>query len=156
MNWDAIGAVGEIVGALAVVVSLIFVVYSINRNSAMMQASNDNFLFELQLARIRNLLNSPGMASIYAKRNRNEELTEEDHVRLMWDQMMEVGVWEIAFIRYRDGLFSSKQWDSWNNYFVDVFTKQFSAESWAEVRDWVPEDFRDHVDDIYARKLSED
>ena len=152
MNWEAIGAIGEIGGALVVAVSLIFVVYSINRNSAVMQASNDNFLYELQHARIRDFLTSPGMASIYVKRNRNEELTEEEHVRLLWDQSLEISVWEIAFIRYRDGLFSSKQWEAWNNYFVDVFTNQFPAESWAEHRDMVPEDFRNHVDAVYARK----
>ncbi len=152
MNWEAIGAIGEIVGALVVVVSLIFVVYSINRNSAVMQASNDNFLYELQHARIRGFLTSPGMASIYVKRNRNEELTEEEHVRLLSDQLLEISVWEIAFIRYRDGLFSSKQWEAWDNYFVDVFTNQFPAESWAEARHMVPEDFRNHVDAVYARK----
>ncbi len=152
MNWEAIGAIGEIGGALVVAVSLIFVVYSINRNSAVMQASNDNFLYELQHARIRDFLTSPGMASIYVKRNRNEELTEEEHERLFWDQSLEVSVWEIAFIRHRDGQFSSKQWEAWNNYFVDVFTNQFPAESWAEGRDMVPEDFRNHVDAVYARK----
>ena len=152
LNLTEWAALSEVIGTIAVVVSLLFVVYSVNHNSAVIQANNDNFLYELQHARIRDFLTSPGMASIYVKRNRNEELTEEEHERLFWDQMLEVSVWEIAFIRHRDGQFSSKQWEAWNNYFVDVFTNEFPAESWAEGRDMVPEDFRNHVDAVYAGK----
>ncbi len=39
MNWDAIGAVGEIVGALAVVVSLVYLAIQVrrqNRESSML------------------------------------------------------------------------------------------------------------------------
>ena len=54
------------------------------------------------------------MDSIYVKRNRYEELTEEEQERVLWDQMLEVSVWEIAFIRHRDGQFSSIQEEAWN------------------------------------------
>jgi hypothetical protein len=128
------------------------VVYSINHNTAVMQASNDNFIYELQFARTRDIVSSPGMASIYVKHNRGEELSEVEQERFYWDKIQELSTWELAFNRHRDGLFSTEQWVAWNHYFEVSFTKQFSADSWAEVRDFYAEDFQSHIDAVYARK----
>ena len=145
-------AVSEIIGTVAVVISLIFLAFSVNKNTAVMQASNDNFVYELQFARVRDIVNSPGMASIYGKLKQNKELSAEEQERYYWDKLQEIGTWEIAFNRYRDGVFSTVQWEGWNNFYVTSLTNQFSAESWAEVREWYANDFRSHVDAVYASK----
>ena len=145
-------ALSEIIGTVAVVISLLFVVFSINHNTAVMQTTNDNFVYELQYARVRDIVGSPGMASIYVKLDQNEELTAEEQKRFYWDKIQEVGTWEIAFNRYRDGMFSSELWEGWNNYYIASLTNQFSVESWTKVRDWYAVDFRSHVDSVYARK----
>ena len=145
-------AVSEIIGTVAVVISLIFLAFSVNKNTAVMQASNDNFVYELQFARVRDIVNSPGMASIYVKLNQNKELSAEEQERYYWDKLQEIGTWEIAFNRHRDGVFSTVQWEGWNNFYVSSLTNQFSAESWAGVREWYANDFRSHVDAVYASK----
>jgi hypothetical protein len=38
MNWDAIGAIGEIVGAIAVLATLIYLAIQIRQNSAIQRA----------------------------------------------------------------------------------------------------------------------
>jgi hypothetical protein len=152
LNLVESAAVAEIIGTAALVISILFVAYSVNQNTAVMQASNDNFIYEIQFARVRDIVSSPGVAAIYAKRNRNEELSEEEQVRFYWDKLQEIGTWEVAFNRHRDGMFSAEQWVGWNNYFEMALTNQFSAKSWAEVRGWYAEDFRRHVDAVYARK----
>jgi len=40
MNWEAIGAVGEIIGATAVVLSLIFLAQRVRQNSSMARAES--------------------------------------------------------------------------------------------------------------------
>ena len=42
MNWDAIGAVGEILGAAAVVVTLIYLAAQLRQNTNSMQAAAYN------------------------------------------------------------------------------------------------------------------
>ncbi len=44
-------ALAEIIGTVAIVVSLLFVGYSINRNTKKMQAVNENYLYEVQDSR---------------------------------------------------------------------------------------------------------
>ena len=55
-------AVAEIIAAVAVIISLVFVVQSINQNTAAVQSTNDNFIYDLQYARTRDIVSSPGMA----------------------------------------------------------------------------------------------
>ncbi|GAF93200.1 unnamed protein product, partial [marine sediment metagenome] len=46
MNWDAIGAVGEIVGALAVVITLIFLTIQIRQSTAAVRHSTSRGIQE--------------------------------------------------------------------------------------------------------------
>ena len=152
LNLSDWASLAEIVATVAVVISLIFVVISLERNTAVMQASNDNFIYELQYARSRDIVSSPGMASIYVKHRNGEELSAEEQERFYWDKMQELSTWELAFNRHRDGLFSTQQWVGWNQYFEVAFTPRFSVDEWAEVRDFYQEDFQTHVDAVYAEK----
>ena len=152
LNLIEWAAVSEIIGTAAIIISLVFVAYSVNQNTVVLQASNDNFLYETQFARARNIVSSPGMASIYAKRRRNEQLSAEEQERFHWDKLQELGGWELAFNRHRDGVFSTVLWAGWDNYFDVSLTNEFPAESWAEVRDNFAEDFQNHVDAVYAKK----
>ena len=38
MNWDAVGAIGEIVGALAVVITLVYLAIQVRQNTRHLQA----------------------------------------------------------------------------------------------------------------------
>ena len=146
-DWASLA---EIVATVAVVISLIFVVISLERNTAVMQASNDNFIYELQFARTRDIVSSSGMASIYVRHRNGEELSAEEQERFYWDKMQELSTWELAFNRHRDGLFSTQLWEGWDEYFKVSFTDQFSSDSWAEVRAFYAEDFQSHIDAVYA------
>ena len=148
-DWASLA---EIVASVAVIISLVFVVISLEHNTAVMQASNDNFIYELQYARTRDIVSSPGLASIYVKYRNGEDLSAEEQERFYWDKLQELSTWELAFNRHRDGLFSTQNWEGWNQYFKVAFIPQFSADSWAEVREFYAEDFQSHVDAVYAEK----
>ena len=145
-------AIAEIIGMAGVIISLLFVAYSINRNTKEVQTTNDNFIYELQFARTRNIVSSPELAAIYVKVRENKELTEEEKERFFWDKMQELSAWEAAFNRFRSGLLPKKEWEGWNSYYVVAFTVQFPEESWVDVRDWYSADFQSHVDAVYAAK----
>ena len=41
MNWEAIGAIGEVLGALGVIATLVFLAFQIKQNSRLLQTNND-------------------------------------------------------------------------------------------------------------------
>ena len=74
-------AIAEIIASLAVVVSLLFVVYSISQNTTALQASNDNFLYERHLQLLNDSSMNGEIASIIVRFDADEELTEVDEFR---------------------------------------------------------------------------
>jgi len=82
VNWDAIGAIGEIVGAVAVVLTLIYLA------SQVRQARNDQKVAAIRTTRnIRRewskfVVDSPYVPKIVAKAAQGETLTGEEELRL--------------------------------------------------------------------------
>jgi uncharacterized protein with PQ loop repeat len=46
MNWEAVGAIGEIIGAIAVVVTLIYLAVQVHQNTKSVQASTYQLVAE--------------------------------------------------------------------------------------------------------------
>ena len=61
-------AAGEIVGTNAVVISLLFFDYSINRNTDATQASSENILFERHTDLANHFMTDPTLAELMVKR----------------------------------------------------------------------------------------
>ena len=150
-NLSDWAAIAEIIASLAVIVSLIFLAYNINQNTRVMQTSNDNFVYELQYARWRDIVTSPSLASIYCKIGRGEQLSGEEKERFGYDKLRELTTWELAFNRHRDGQFSTEQWVCWNNYYEISFIDEFPRKSWEEVQHFYMPDFKDHVNSAYEK-----
>lgn len=81
MNWDAIGSVGEVIGAAAVLITLIYLAMQTNRARIATEAGNTLATVTLH-SRWRNaLLQNSDLATVAAKANRGEELSEEERIQ---------------------------------------------------------------------------
>jgi hypothetical protein len=81
MNWDAIGAVGEIVGAVAVVATLFFLATQIRASNALAAAESRDRSFE-QMSRLRHLIASdPDVARIWRLGCLGESLSDDESLR---------------------------------------------------------------------------
>ena len=145
-------AISEILGTTAVIASLIFVAYTVDRNTVVMQAANDNVQYQIQDERARDIATNPELASITLKLRRNEELSDVEKERIFMQQVRELNMWELAYRRHAQGLYSPVQWRAWNDYYEFEFTAEFPEEWWTRVKPWYPDDFEKHVDAAYASK----
>lgn len=90
MNWDAIGAIGELIGALAVVVTLGFLALQVRRST---RATNESNRLERASAIDRHadsvsrwrgrLMENEALARIWLAATKDQELNEEDQFRLL-------------------------------------------------------------------------
>lgn len=80
MNWDAIGAVGELVGAAAVVATLLYlsVQMRLSREAAQVQSSYSTIDVYSQWR--SHLIDNERLAMIVAKADRGEALTPEEDI----------------------------------------------------------------------------
>ena len=81
MNWEAIIAVAEVVGAIAVVLSLIYVATQIKQNTEASRAQSINQINGQYGALMSQIATNGDLAKIYRKATDGEELEPDETVR---------------------------------------------------------------------------
>ena len=74
-------ATAEIVGTVAVVVSLLFVGMSVKQNTAAVQAMNDNVLYEMTDTWYADIVTNPEVSELMIRYESGAELSASDHRR---------------------------------------------------------------------------
>ena len=139
-------SIGEIVSAVAIVLSLIYAGYEFRQSSTLTSRDVDVHLFERSQETNRMLVESPGLAEILlVGRTNSESLTGADWLRFETYQQMWFNSWEIAWYHHADGILDDVTWNEWNGYFVQASERR-NVEVWARIRVDFQGDFRDHVD----------
>lgn len=103
MNWDAISTVAEVVGATAVVVSLIYLAAQIRQNTKQVEEQARGQRFAVlgtlgdQWRGFRSqVTNSPEVASIWRRGNEDFHSLDED-ARVVCDLLMVELIWSFAY-----------------------------------------------------------
>jgi hypothetical protein len=81
MNWEAIGTIAEVVGAAAVVLSLIYVAAQIKQNTEASRAQSINQINSQYGALMSQIATNGDLAQIYRKATNGEELAPDESVR---------------------------------------------------------------------------
>jgi hypothetical protein len=87
MNWDAIGAIGEIIGALAVIATLMYLAIQVRHTKNMVTNQNEQTLYQQWASSLQPLATSPQVSSLMVKGRKSYlGLTEEE--RMQFDALM--------------------------------------------------------------------
>ena len=148
MNWDAIGAIGEIVGALAVVVSLVYLGVQIraqNRESSMLAMHQISQGFRESIGEFANLES----ADIYVRGNEDyDSLSDTERFVLIAGLQRILRVWEEAYHQYQEGRLSDKIWKVMHAQYSALMSSESFSRVWKLRRDYYDPEFRCYVDGI--------
>ncbi|MDX1554440.1 MAG: hypothetical protein R3212_00265 [Xanthomonadales bacterium] len=134
-NWAQFS---EIIAAVAVVVSLVFVVLSINRNTLELQAQNTNDLYDALREIEMTVLADAELADIVRQVETGafERLDEQEAYRYTMFITQHMSIWEQMHARVVDGTVSQEVYADWEEYFI-VFSGQMLPPSvWERRRAW--------------------
>ena len=145
-DWAAIA---EIIGTVAILVSLVFVVVSIRQNTAELRLQNENFLFELQDSARADFVSNPWLVDISIKFDNGEELTPAEQRRYFGHTVRYVNVWEMVFYWNQSGQIEKQSWLDWDEYYSSDIENWLPKELWTELRSTYNSDFAEHVDQKY-------
>ena len=145
MNWDAIGAIGEILGALAVVVSVFYLAVQIRQNTKSMKAGAER---ELSLAAISNLdLASTQMPILVVKASKDiSQLTEDEIAQFGWWTNGTMRFWETAFYQFKEGYISESSWEAIQNQIRMFLQSDGIQKYWTVRKATYRADFREMID----------
>ena len=111
MNWDAIGAVVEILGALAVFASLIYLALQIKQNTLSLRASAKHEATSRQLEYFDTLVENSDLRSVYRKGVKDFSSLDLDDQDVFWIMMYKAFfTFTEAFYEYKHAHFDEAQW----------------------------------------------
>lgn len=112
MNWEAMGTIAEVVGAIAVVLSLIYVATQIKQNTAASRAQSINQINSQYGALMSQIAMNADLAHIYRKATDGEELDPEESVRYTAYLSAFFAYIEEFFLLHRSGVYEENLGDS--------------------------------------------
>ena len=148
MNWDAIGAISEVVGAAAVVISLIYVAIQIRQNTISQNAQMHQQLLESQTGANRGIVDNEGIAELVVKANSDfETLTPSELLKLNFVYLNFFNLWHSAYANHERGMLDSSIWEQWDRGYRWAFTTQEATVSiWNGLSSVYDPRFRAHVE----------
>ena len=150
MNWEAIGAIGEIVGAFAVVLSLLYLAIQIRsqgRESRIASVHELNESFRHAITAFQN----PNLADVFARAKDDFESLPETE-RLQFISMVQgiMRVWEDAFHQHQQKRLNDTQWQAMVVQFSGYLSLSGVVAVWSIRKMAYSEDFRAFVDSTTA------
>lgn len=134
MNWDAFGAIGEVVGATAVVVSLIYVSIQLRSGTRALQTTTRDSVFKSLQEWNLVVMAEPRLGWIFQSGARNfEGLGEEDRARYLHVMYSFFKVFENIYLHHLDGVVPPEIWES-NLKMLAVYATQPGGRRYWEER----------------------
>lgn len=146
MNWDALGAIGEIVGAIAVVVTLLYVARQIRQANAQTQAQARYSFVEAYGHMNTSISGNKAVASIFRKGIKGLDLDEDEHIQFFALIGQFLNTWSVLYDLHEDGLLPENQWTMVRKDIITMMSEPGGRDFWERVGQFgVHADFRDAV-----------
>jgi hypothetical protein len=149
MNWEALGAIGEIVGAIAVVLTLGYLALQIRQNTNAVIPSTKQSLFDNWSALSNRMLEHPSVSLpqlMLKARTQFSGLDEEEALRFESLATRIFGMYETTFYHHQVGVLDEKFWRVYDSYYRDNLRGEGFRNFWDSRKPWYHEDFRRYVD----------
>jgi hypothetical protein len=140
-------SLAEVVGTIAVVISLLFVAYSLERNTTAVSGQFADQLYAAVREMELELMRNPRIEVVARGREGAARLsyTEREQYKL-WAGIY-LDMWELMYRRQRQGLIQPETVYGWDEYFENWAKRNLSSEIWAELRwQYTGDAFRDRLD----------
>ncbi len=145
MNWEAIGAIGEIVGAFAVVLTLAYLAIQIRQNSNLAKAtirehrtdSSQKVIFAVS-----------DIADLIVKRQEGAELSSAETLKINLIFRAMYRDWEGYAYQKHTGLLDDSEWKAIQETWRDVLTNEIARESWNQYKQQYSEILQRYVDEL--------
>ncbi len=154
MNWDAIGAIGEVCGAIAVVVTLFYLASQIRQNTNALKSESRQAALVGGHAELFKMVDNPGIILTIASQ---DSLSKEEQAALSAYYFATVRTREFAWGQYREGAIDEAQWETEVNVIQFIFDSSRTRQWWDGLgRGVFSGDFAEFVDQLLEQHPATD
>lgn len=146
MNWDALGAIGELIGSAAVVMTLAYLAIQTKHNSKAAQSNSTN-QSRAALTDVMGTIagDSEAMAVYYTGMTDPASLDPQQRVRFDTFIFLQLRATEAMFWERRDNMLSDELWQAQWRGQQRVLTSRGGRESWLRQQDFVSTQLKDWI-----------
>ena len=138
----------EIVGAIAVVISLVYVGASVNQNTDAIMVANHHALVAMD-QNTNAWFRESGFADVFEIALKDPgELTPAQSRQLTVFLADKFNAWEFAFITHSSGMMEDNIWSGWDGYYRGELSNKPHQWFWQSGKDGFSPAFRAYVDSI--------
>jgi hypothetical protein len=148
MSWEAIGAISEIIGAIAVVASLVYLATQVRQSTKVARSATRQAIAESAQRLGQDLIDDTGMAEIFVRHISGEELSAVENIRLQARCYRDMRHWENIHYQMSEGLMSEEQWHGFRKNLQILFGIKAYREYWDHESGLYSESFRKEVEAV--------
>ena len=145
-------AVAEIAGTAGIIVSLLFVAHSINRNTELVQSAHSTLIYELSASAVDEQIEDGDYAIFSAKRSYGLEFQDENEAKTLYSLTRFLTHWELLITRHSEGLVNDDDYLSWGEYYRYMIARDMDIEWWDAIKGEYSPSLVDAVAAAYAEK----
>ena len=109
MNWEALGAIAELLGAIGVILTLLYLSRQIDNNSKQLEGSAVVAIASYERSMLEDIFNNEKLWDIIKRGNGDwDALNEEDQSMFAVWNIKESGYWELLYRLHRQGAISKE------------------------------------------------
>lgn len=148
MNWEALGAMGEVVGAAGVIVSLLYLASQVKGNSRQLRHASAQAVLDKLNGLIGHLAFTAGAGDVWTRGLSGLDALEDDEELVRFSSMLLQAFWAYEeVLQYRAaGLVEDWAWLHATAPVQHFMRTPGFQEWWQHRRDWFGADFQRHVD----------
>ena len=152
MNWEMLSAIGQVVAAVGVIPSLLYLAVQIREQNKERRRAGINIMTAQWSELVKSAQDSREFATLWLKGVHSfNDLDEPDRLRFSAFFTRYTRNCEGMFIYYRDGALEKALWDEVERTMCDYFAYPGVKEWWATRKHWLTDEFRAVVEAIIAK-----
>ncbi|MFL6537617.1 MAG: hypothetical protein ACJ8JD_05490 [Chthoniobacterales bacterium] len=152
MNWEMLSAIGQVVAAIGVIPSLIYLAVQIREQNKERRRAGINILTAQWSDLVKTGQESREFAVFFLRGVRSfDGLDAPDKLRFSAFFTRYTRNCEGMFIYYRDGALEKALWDEVERTMIDYFAYTGVREWWGTRKHWLTDEFRVVVETIIAK-----
>lgn len=150
MKLEKLALIAEIIGGVAVVVSLLYVGIGIRQNTDAIMVANHQNILAMDIEK-NSWLRDPNFAELYdSALSDEEELSGPRKWQFRAFVADLVNIWENIYITHQKGLIDTAIWEGYDSFYGSQIRLPAYRRIWEEGRDGWSGDFAKHVDAALA------
>ena len=152
MTWEIAASIAEIVSAIAVVISLLYLANEVRQNTVASRASTHQQYIDTQTNVNRATSDDPEVASLIARANADyDSLSDEEIIRLQFVFYNHFNQWHLAFTTQRKALLDDEMLTVVNRGYMGYLQSSVAFQRMWEACGYAYDDaFQSHVTKIIA------